>query len=174
VGAIEWLDAFGWKNLETLNTSHQNLFCNSFIQGGVVGTHPNDVDVLHTLEMNNGLMKWLTFLLHVSKCKRISFIDVTIFFLCKHDYRTYKMWLWQEVGDPQPQFQNMNNPQYLKKIITIWKRREFTFNSKNKTLLMTKIYVEWEFVEIIMGMKTMKTNDGKINLSLNPNTKHKN
>jgi hypothetical protein len=39
---------------------------------------------------------------------------------------------------------------------------------------MTKIYVEWEFVEIIMGMKTMKTNDGKINLSLNPNTKHKN
>jgi hypothetical protein len=40
MGAIEWLDAFGWKNLETLNTSHQNLFCNSFVQGGVVGTHP--------------------------------------------------------------------------------------------------------------------------------------
>jgi hypothetical protein len=44
------------------------------------------------------------------------------------------MWLWQEVGDPQPQpqFQNKNNPQYLKKIIIVWKRKEFTLNSKKK------------------------------------------
>ncbi len=88
---------------------------------------------LHTLEMNSGLMKWLTFLLHVTKCKRISSMDVTIFFFwCKHDYKTHKMWLWQEVGDRQPQlkFQNTDNPQYLERIIIVWKRRKFTFNSK--------------------------------------------
>jgi hypothetical protein len=84
------------------------------------------------------------------------------------------MWLWWEVDDPQPepQFQNTNNPQYLKKKIIVWKRKEFTSKPK-KNFINDKKYVEWEFVQTIMGMKTMKMNDGKINLSLNPNKKHK-
>jgi hypothetical protein len=57
--------------------------------------------------------------------------------------KTCKMWLWQEVGDPQPQsqLQEVNNPQYLNEIITIWRREEFTLNPKNQILSMTKIDV---------------------------------
>ncbi len=63
---------------------------------------------------------------------QISSMDVTIFFLnVDMITKTCKMWLWQEVSDPQlqSQLQEVNNPQYLNEIITIW-RKEFTLNPK--------------------------------------------